>query len=868
MKHFRLLLCALLLTITASAKDDWVSVSNSVIDISNAPEFSLRDKIEIGTERMQNLLTIAQNTADEGDTETLVKAYEAFASMLMCNGKETKLDEINRSLLRQMDLKNQLMFNCYIFMCAAYMEIPDIDVKKAASEFGLKGNVDLGLKFIADIPVPIESLDDYQQARYYAICGTMHVFAGSYDEAAHDFSKASALTEKAFGKNSVEHLYFRMFEELPPSYKGDYNAALTIAKDTEALLRNVNQHLPGLNKTLKGTDFMEYSSLLSRMASYCKKLNMADAEKKYNEEALESGYNTRFSSDAYAYMILPYQANCLPTFGPGMLLDRDLFAIKEAVAENYYAAGNKKESLTMYKELLGDYKKMANETKNYQKLDLKTIKNVQEPMIALAPMCVYRFPDDPDIESMAYDCALQYKNFSLYTENFIQRLVKMDRNQDVKDIYGMIEENVRKLDKASKEEAPAICDEIAQMKAQLLVDLDFSTYGNIINSTWQTIQEKLPKNAIAIEFMIHFTPEGDKVYQANILKPTGTPHCVQLCNEKDLNAINELYTTPLAYNLIWKKLQNELTGVSEIYFSPTGLLHKIAIEYLPNEEGTTIGQTYKMFRLSSTRELTNEAISPDTKKCVIYGGIHYDVESSGSGKEDEETADEVKNDRNLKGGIAYLPQTLVEMENVSKILKTKYEPIGFSGANATEESFKQLSGNAAKILHVATHGFYVPKYRKSAITKIIKNPFNSLEDQSLSCSGIMMAGANNTLAKKFMPGDDGILSAKEISRLEMDDVDLVVLSACETGLGDISDEGVFGLQRGFKKAGVNSILMSLWEVDDEATQVLMSAFYNNLISGLSKREAFVKAQHFLRTTQNKKFDNPRFWAAFILLDAL
>lgn len=868
MKHFQLLLCALLLTITAVAKDDLESVSKSVIDISNAPEFSLREKIDIGTGRMQKLLTIAKQTADEGDTEMLAKAYEAFASMLMNNGKEIKLDEINRSLLKQMDIKNHLMFNCYLFMCAAYLENPDIDVKKAACAFSYKGNVDLGMKFMADIPVPIESLEEYHQARYYALYGTMHICAGNYDEAAQNFSKASALTEKVFGKNSMEHLFFRMFEELPLSYKGDFKDALTMAKETETALRSVNQHFSGLNKTLKGTDFIEYSSLLSRMATYCKKLNMAEAEKKYNEEALESGYSTRFSSDAFAYMILPYQANCLPTFGPGMLLDRDLFAIKEAVADNYYTLGNKKESLTMYKELLGDYKKMANETKNYQKLDLKTIKNVQEPMIGLAPLCVYRFPNDSDIESVAFDCALQYKNFSLFTENFIQRLVKMDRNQEVKEIYGMIEENIRKLDKVSKEEAPAICDEIAQMKAQLLVDLDFSTYGNLINSTWQSVQENLPKDAIAIEFMICFTPDGDKVYQANILKPTGTPRCVQLCSEKDLNAINELYTTPLAYNLIWKTLQNELSGVKKIYFSPTGLLHKIAIEYLPNEEGTIMGQAYNMYRLSSTRELTNEAIGPDTKKCVIYGGIQYDVDSSGGGQEDEETAFEVKNDRKLKGGIAYLPQTLVEMENVSKILKAKYELTGFSGANATEESFKQLSGTSAKILHVATHGFYVPKYRKSAITKIIKNPFNSLEDQSLSCSGIMMAGANNTLAKTFMPGEDGILSAKEISRLDMNDVDLVVLSACETGLGDISDEGVFGLQRGFKKAGVKSLMMSLWEVDDEATKVLMTNFYEKLVKGMSKREAFVKAQQYLRTTQNHKFDNPRFWAAFILLDAL
>ena len=868
MRYLLLLICTLLPSIIVTAQDDLLKISKSVIDISNAPEFSLREKIDVGTESMQKMLTIALQSADEGDTETLVKAYEAFASMLMNNGKEEKLDEVNRILLKQMDINNPLMFNCYLFMCASYLENPNVDAKKAANLFSYKGNVDIGLKFIADIPIPVESLEDYQQARYYAIYGTLHVCAEKYDEATQDFVKASSLAEKAFGKNSIEHLYFRMFEEIPPSYKGDFNAALSIAKETETTLRNVNQHLAGINKTLKGTDFIEYSSLLSRMASYCKKLNLSEEEKKYNEEALESCYKTRFCNDDFSYMILPYQANCLPTFGPGLLLDRDLFAIKEAVADNYYVSGNKKESLTMYKELLGDYKKLANETKNYQRLDIKSIKNVQEPMIGLAPMCVYRFPDDPDVESMAYDCALQYKNFSLFTENLIQRMVEMDRNPDVKEIYGMIEENVKKLDKASKEDAPALCDEIAQLKAQLLIDLDFSTYGNLINSTWQTVQENLSQNSIAIEFMVCYTPEGDKVYQANILKPTGRPHCVQLCNEKDLNAINELYTTALAYNLIWKKLQSELVGISDIYFSPSGLLHKIAIEYLPNEEGIIIGQTYNMYRLSSTRELTNEVKCSDTKKCVIYGGIQYDVDNRGNGKEDEETAAEVRNDGNLKSGIAYLPQTLVEMENVSKILCAKYELTGFSGSNATEESFKQLSGTFAIIIHVATHGFYVPKFRKSAITKIIKNPFNSLEDQSLSCSGIMMAGANNTLAKKFLPGDDGILSAKEISRLNLSGIDLVVLSACETGLGDISDEGVFGLQRGFKKAGVNSIMMSLWEVDDEATQVLMSAFYKNLVEGQSKREAFVNAQQYLRITQDKKFDNPRFWAAFIMLDAL
>ena len=118
-----------------------------------------------------------------------------------------------------------------------------------------------------------------------------------------------------------------------------------------------------------------------------------------------------------------------------------------------------------------------------------------------------------------------------------------------------------------------------------------------------------------------------------------------------------------------------------------------------------------------------------------------------------------------------------------------------------------------------------------------------------------------------MEVDDGVLTAQEISRLDLRGVDLVVLSACKTGNGDLNQgEGVFGLQRGFKKAGVQTIVMSLWEVDDEATQILMTAFYDNLLQGQSKRDAFQNAQRTLRQYNNGSYDEPRYWAAFILLD--
>jgi CHAT domain-containing protein len=156
------------------------------------------------------------------------------------------------------------------------------------------------------------------------------------------------------------------------------------------------------------------------------------------------------------------------------------------------------------------------------------------------------------------------------------------------------------------------------------------------------------------------------------------------------------------------------------------------------------------------------------------------------------------------------------------------------------------------------------------------------EDVSLTHSMLAMAGANtllNRLAKlQDSPqaadqalrhaASDGILTASEIGRTDLRGMDLVVLSACQTGLGDVTQEGVMGLQRGFKKAGAQTILMSLWSVDDRATAQLMVQFYKNLLDGQTKRQAFLTAQRKLRQQYASRQNAEQLWGAFILLDAL
>ena len=205
---------------------------------------------------------------------------------------------------------------------------------------------------------------------------------------------------------------------------------------------------------------------------------------------------------------------------------------------------------------------------------------------------------------------------------------------------------------------------------------------------------------------------------------------------------------------------------------------------------------------------------------------------------------------------------------------SKYENINttrFTGLSGTENSFISLSNSNIDILHLATHGFFYSEdeanEKKSMLAKYF-NPNQSSEDKALIRSGLIFSGANIAIKGDSIPEqmEDGILTALEISNMNFHNLDLVVLSACETGKGEYNSEGVFGLQRGFKLAGAKSILMSLWKVDDMATNLFMSEFYKNYLAGENKNISLNKAQEFVRSHQ--EFSDPKYWAGFILLDGL
>ena len=304
---------------------------------------------------------------------------------------------------------------------------------------------------------------------------------------------------------------------------------------------------------------------------------------------------------------------------------------------------------------------------------------------------------------------------------------------------------------------------------------------------------------------------------------------------------------------------------------------------------------FNLYRLSSTRELAIARDETPSSGAVIYGGIKYDsdVASMGTPKSDAEQLYAVRGfeaDSTAYRGTNWepLPGTLDEANAIYSILGSSKASIK-TGVLATETSVKDLSGKKKGMLHIATHGFcwsesladYKRKSEQLGFLHTGEERQGYVEDKAMTRTGLLFTGAQNTFNKVEIPAgvDDGVLTAQEIAQLDLRGLDLVVLSACQTGLGEINGDGVFGLQRGFKKAGARSIMMSLWSVNDEATKDLMTQFYSALSAGKSKREAFNAAQQYIKEHDKdyKYADNEErdkelratrpHWAAFILLDA-
>lgn len=446
-----------------------------------------------------------------------------------------------------------------------------------------------------------------------------------------------------------------------------------------------------------------------------------------------------------------------------------------------------------------------------------------------------------------YDLELLSKGIMLNSSIEFENVLHSSGDQSLIDVYEQIKANQRQIEELQKVASEENLQKVLALKQQntpleqrlmngCRTAKDYTEY---LSYTWKDVQKKLGVNDVAIEFAsVQLSPlDKDTYLLALILTSEGNPIMEVVSTKtiiKNLEKRENLYDNPQYFQYIWGFMNKHLEGKTRIYFAPNNMLSGIAIEYL-KEGDKPFFESHEVYRLSSTKELCREYEKSTNKNLILFGNIDYDTEVISE-----------KKDALSFGKLAY---SEAEVDGIAACAKGKYKVQRYEDKNATEEKFMSLSDKCPLILHVSSHGAYRGDSKTSA-------------DEAMDKSLLALSGAN-------VPGqpseNDGLVRASDVARMNLRECDLAVLSACQTGLGGLAKDGVFGLQRGFKNAGVHSLLMSLKSVYDESTSKLMIAFYQGLANGLTKREALLNAQ---KSTREAGYNEGKYWAPFILLDAL
>lgn len=352
-------------------------------------------------------------------------------------------------------------------------------------------------------------------------------------------------------------------------------------------------------------------------------------------------------------------------------------------------------------------------------------------------------------------------------------------------------------------------------------------------------------------FAQDFTP--DSRYVALILKKGAEmPQLVMMENGADLekkyakfyrNAVQQKVTDDYSYEQYWTKIEKELTGKKLIYISPDGVYNQMNLNTLKRPDQDYVVNRYDLVIIGNTKDLIAlkaRKTSVPKKNAFLLGFPDYGTPD-----------------------VAALPGTKVEIDGVAKVLKTSgYQVTQVMAKDATEKNVKAVK--APTLVHIATHGYFLQDAGEGEGSVFGVNA-ESASRNPLLRSGLILAGAGRAFTgggSDISSNDNGILTAYEAMNLDLEGTNLVILSACETGLGDIkSGEGVYGLQRAFQVAGAEALIMSLWKVDDAATQMLMTNFYNNWIKLGNKQKAFKQAQLQLMA----KYKDPYYWGAFVMM---
>lgn len=740
---------------------------------------------------------------------------------------------------------------------------------------------------------------DYQGAnkhQYYLNLGNLYINLKKYDDALTCFIKSKREFQKQF--NETESSYYlpymnvayayslmgdsvRCFQNLdtlcralgmtdePREKRNIYTTrAICLAKfkHYEKALADYKM-ADKVMATQYGENDGERISLLSLMGGMEHQLgHYEESERLYKKYA--DGIKTLYGEEQLKYIeALGYQANAEAFAGH----------IQEACQDYTIAVGALKEQ-TMQKL---PYLTSA-EREGYWKQASELIQN-------MTPFALEAKEYQTTFTRACYDGLALSKAFLLETERSTYDIIKDNGTADDLHEFSVIASLHTKLKDFSRggtehtDSILALISEIRQRETQLAIRCQ--SYGDItsfMSVGYKEIKNRLNDSDVMIDFTDFVSKKRGRIYTAYLLKKSqDNPLLQELFAESRIDSMlvtypDQYYESPHAetmYQLLWTPFKDKVPEGATVYYVPSQLLFQIALESLLMEDGTLLGDHYHFVRLSSARELLNFShdlkmdLASTNKNAILYGGLLYDLEANEweeeAKKYDVSSLLAVRGDV-LRGDSVYkmLPGTKKEVNAIEQILKSKQLTFTtYTGKIGTEESFLNMNGHSPQILHIATHGFFYTPEEAQEID------FLRGYKDAMSLSGLVMSGGNAAWLGKELPKGvlGGILTASNIARLDLSNTTLTVLSACQSGRGQATAEGLYGLQRAFKKAGVKTMVMSLWNVSDVVCTEFMKHFYENLFdedNHYDKRKAFEKAKLAIR----EKYSEPFYWAGFVMLD--
>lgn len=716
-----------------------------------------------------------------------------------------------------------------------------------------------------------------QEALPYAIVmnnqAMLFQTVGRYEEAEKTLKQAISIAEKLQSSKSRNHLKFLSNLALLYQQMGKYNEAETIYL--------------GMDKRLNHSD-ADYASMLNNLAALYMKMNKEDKVEDLLKKSV-SIYKSSLGEESPAYATA---TNDLGNFyrykeryaEAEPLLQKALTIREKTLGVNHphYVQSREDMAILYWKKKQWDtayatYRDVMDKSVDFINRYFPPMSEAEKTKYwdVLSPrfqrfnnFAIEASAQNPQLLEDLYDYQLATKALLLNSTNKIKHLILSSGNKElIKDyvswldqkeklarLYAYSKEELEKqeidldsLERAANNMERKLSERSAEFSAGYATQkINYKQIQKLLNDTEALVDIIRVKN-----FDRAFT-EDVKYIALVLTKNAALPKLIALDNGSQLetryakyyrNAIQQKIPDEYSYDQYWSKLEGELAGKKLIYFSPDGVYNQINLNTLRRSGGDYFINRFDLVILGNSKDL----VDIKKRKALVAKKTATLVGFPDYGSND----------------IASLPGTKIELDGISKVLKASaYKVQMFTQKTATEATIK--STKAVDVLHIATHGYFLQDVPHSGGSVFGINTENASNNPLLR-SGLLLAGAGKTEAgamPNLQSNDNGVLTAYEAMNLNLEGTSLVVLSACETGLGDVkAGEGVYGLQRAFLVAGADALVMSLWRVDDAATQLLMTSFYSNWLKLRNKQKAFKQAQLQLMA----KYKEPYYWGAFVMM---